>query len=365
MDEDKIIDMTPALKAPWRKALKAYKEHLGKNVALQVSLLVFGAIATGLGFVSPSLVILAIPLLFLPFCFSAQMQSVAFLKGGDLSNKRLFMGYSAYFIRPYVGSYRAIWNMFRSVLVGGLLAFLIIMASYSVFSSDPEFVSEVNNFLGFVYGGNMLKAYEMLEVEGSFRTFAVLTLIAEAACIFPAAIFFFMPELTTVSVRTKIPNLTSRGAQFMKRAVRIKDPGFRKHYYVSMWPVYLLMLLGFAAGAAIAYFGYRGAFMTRLSFTIASAISGGMFFFVLSAPYSFYVAHYLVEDRSKKFKDVAFEMAQDTLRQAEAMQGIRREALEGLERAIKEAEERERQEEEKRKREEEEGNGKDEDSSGN
>ena len=148
-----------------QRALKNYKANPSALLASSFAFFLLCLIAVGLTIVYPLLGLLAICLLVLPFLFgfTALLRSYVIEKRPP-SNKDLLAPALSYFRQPYLGAYRVMTNILKTIGFF-FIAFIacVLLSGYILSQVNAEFAAVLNDTLSLYIKGDPISALTALE----------------------------------------------------------------------------------------------------------------------------------------------------------------------------------------------------------
>lgn len=209
----------------------------------------------------PCISFLTIPFLIVPILFSAQVQHVMLKTEATITVTSSLRTFGLYYKRDFFGTFSIIFNFFKSLVVFLVLETTISMAASTIFVIlNPQFEASINSLYQLLYSYEF--TYEDIINQLNANNYLILKFLS--ICIIPSvfiALIFFVYNLSRYSLmvyyKMHLRRTDSRFAklvyQFAMRGRRIE---MLRNYLSLQWPLYLLLVIGFAGGSVFGYFFY-------------------------------------------------------------------------------------------------------------
>ena len=242
----------------------------------------------------PCISFLTIPLLVVPILFSAQVQHVMLKTQATITVTSSVRTFGLYFKRDFFGTFSILFNFLKSVIVFLILESAISMvASYIFIVVNPQFQASVNGLYELIYSYEF--SYEDIINQLTANNYLLLNFIS--ICVIPStfiAIIFFIYNLSRYSLMVYYKmHLRRTDSRFAKLVYQFASRGRRmemfKNYMSLQWPLYVLLVFGFAGGSVFGYFFYYD-ILKMISFGLVGGALLGAFFlpFYFSNQQAFY-----------------------------------------------------------------------------
>lgn len=242
----------------------------------------------------PFLSFLTIPLLVVPVVFSATIQHVMLKTNAQITMTSSFRTFALYFKRDFFGTFSVIFNFVKS-----LILFLIVetvvssVASFLIYMFNPQFESSVNSLYQLLYSYEF--TYEDIINQLNANNYMLLQyVVISFVPAYGIALIFFIYNLSRYSMmiyyKTQLRRTDSRFAKLVYQfALRGRRMEMVRNYISLQWPLYLLLVIGFAGGSVFGYFFYHD-LMKILPFALVGAAVLAAFFlpFYFSNQQAFY-----------------------------------------------------------------------------
>ncbi len=230
----------------------------------------------------PCISFLTIPFLVAPILFSAQVQHVMLKTEATITVTSSLRTFGLYYKRDFFGTFSIIFNFFKSLVVFLVLETAISMVASTIFVIlNPQFEASINSLYQLLYSYEF--TYEDIINQLNANNYLILKFLS--ICIIPSifiALIFFIYNLSRYSLmvyyKMHLRRTDSRFAklvyQFAMRGRRIE---MLRNYLSLQWPLYLLLVIGFAGGSVFGYFFYYD-ILKMIGFGLVGGALLGAFF---------------------------------------------------------------------------------------
>lgn len=296
-----------------KAALENVKMNLGSSISLSLVMGLFIMILTSLGAAddAQSALLIVIPFAMMPIIFATQVAHFALQEKIVPSLKLNFRYFMSYFSIRFRGVYSFIKSAFLS-LAFFIVSFSILLPisgaiTNSLHPSFNDVLYQINEAVlaNNVNGLNDL-FYGNIELIRLYINIATLPATGIALFVF---VYFITNNSIQVYLRIRQPLINSQFGSFIaQRSKATMGRQIRKSYWALNYPLFILLVVGFAAGTSIgSIFTAELNYLTTIG--VASAVLLMMFFlpFYFSNMEQIYLANKTeYEDISKKIsKDLA------------------------------------------------------------
>ena len=253
-------------------------------------------IAAVLGFdlLIPFIAFLTIPFLVIPIYFSATIQHVMLKTDAQITVTSSFRTFILYFKRDFFGTFSIIFNGLKSVILFLILESTISMvASYLLLVINPNFQAAVESLQQLIYSYEF--TYE--DVINQLNANNYLLLNFAAICFIPSlfiSLIFFIYNVSRYSMmvyyKMQMRRTDSRFAKLVYQfSLRGRRMEMVKNYLSLQWPLYVLLVLGFAGGSVGGYFLYHDLLKMSAMGLVGGALLAAFFLpFYFSNQQAFY-----------------------------------------------------------------------------
>ena len=249
-------------------------------LGITTGIIVAGIIALDL--LVPFLSFLTIPLLVVPVLFSAQIQHVMLKTDATITVTSSVRTFGLYYKRDFFGTFSIIFNFIKSAIL-----FLIFETAISAVAGfffalfNPQIEPSIKSL------NELLYSYEFTyeDIVNQFSAHNYLLLNYFSIVVIPSffiALIFFIYNLSRNSVmvyyKMQLKRTDSRFAKLVYQfAIRGRRIEMLRNYLSLQWPLYLLLVLGFAGGSVFGYYFYHD-ILKMLAFGLTGGALLGMFF---------------------------------------------------------------------------------------
>ncbi len=225
--------------------------------------------------IAPYSIILIFPLIILPIIFASTLQHVLFKSKGRLTVGSSIRAFGFYFTPTFRGSFRFFISFLKGFIVFLSLEMIVSFIASSILQvTSGAFLDSLNALYEYIYseeatlGG--LNSIIMSNDGVLFKYFCI--------SVFPAfyiASTFFIYNLSRNSImiyyQMQYRHLNSRFSRFVyAETLRKKRFSMLGDYLLLNWPLYALLLAGFAGGTILGYY-WQHDFFTMLACGILAA----------------------------------------------------------------------------------------------
>ena len=219
-------------------------------IFLFTSLLMAGFLALGL--ISPLILILVVPLFVIPLFFAAEVSVISLRDMTYFTFRNFFKAFGFYFTNQFNSTYRVLKSMlFSLIFYGGTLLtsiFVSVIAFYFTnYCGFHEFIHSISIM-------DVISSEELLALidkyEYLFNMLGVCTALPSVAMFYFA--FMFLIEKNSISMFHRMENLSGSGklmSDVHTLVYKNNKKLFLKYYLGLSWPLFDLIVGGFALGA--------------------------------------------------------------------------------------------------------------------
>ena len=237
---------------------------------------------------------LTIPLLVIPVYFSATVQHVMLKTEAQITVTSSFRTFILYFKRDFFGTFSILFNFFKSLIVFLVIETVVSMVASTFFMLlNPSFEASVNTLYQLLYSYEF--TYEDIVNQFTSNNYLLLNYIVISFV--PAyfiALIFFIYNISRYSMmvyfKMHLRRTDSRFAKLVDQfALRGRRMEMVRNYLSLQWPLYLLLVIGFAGGSVFGYYFYHD-IMKIVAFGLTGGALLGAFFlpFYFSNQQAFY-----------------------------------------------------------------------------
>ena len=290
-----------------------------------------------LAFISPSLLVIAVPLLALPFLFASHVACYYLQINQQISLSayaRYFMGF---FRSQFRGSFRGLISFLKSlgfyfatIIVAGITFYLIFKAQYG-----DTFVNSFNT-LAFQYMNNAEFTYEELVVllednDNMLLTFIVY--ISAVAIPLSMLAFIYYISFSSLSIYYRA-NVAFGAAALLKMSVgntfARHRAEMRKDWFSLNWPMLVLSFAGMIGFGLLDYF-----LIKRIDLLPTFVIVGGVALLMFYLPFYFANMETIYKKYETHFKEGNQEAIETILRRIQSSIDLSEEEKKNLEASLR------------------------------
>ena len=290
-----------------------------------------------LAFISPSILVIAVPLLALPFLFASHVACYYLQINQQISLSayaRYFMGF---FRSQFRGSFRGLISFLKSlgfyfatIIVAGITFYLIFKAQYG-----DTFVNSFNT-LAFQYMNNAEFTYEELVVllednDNMLLTFIVY--ISAVAIPLSMLAFIYYISFSSLSIYYRA-NVAFGAAALLKMSVgntfARHRAEMRKDWFSLNWPMLVLSFAGMIGFGLLDYF-----LIKRIDLLPTFVIVGGVALLMFYLPFYFANMETIYKKYETHFKEGNQEAIETILRRIQSSIDLSEEEKKNLEASLR------------------------------
>lgn len=314
-----------------------FKANPSSYIAVGIMCGLFLLLVTILAFIGPSLLIIAVPLLALPFLFASHVACYYLQINQQISLSayaRYFMGF---FRSQFRGSFRGLISFLKSlgfyfatVIVAGIIFYLIFKAQYG-----ETFVNSFNT-LAFQYVNNVEFTYEELTALLEDNNNMLLTFIVYISAVgIPLSMlaFIYYISFSSLSIYYRT-NVAFGAAALLKMSVgntyaRHRNE-MRKDWFSLNWPMLVLSFVGMLAFGALDFF-----LIKRIDLLPTFVLVGGVALLMFYLPFYFANMETIYKKYEMNFKEGNQEAIETILRRIQNSIDLSEEEKKNLEASLR------------------------------
>ena len=278
------------MKNPLRNtSLATFKSNPTTYIAVGLMCGLFLVLSVVFAFIDPSLLLIAVPLLALPFMFASHIACYYLQINQQVTMSAYFRYFLGFFRSQFRGSFRGIISFlkslafyFGSVIVAGIVLYLVFKAHYG-----DVFVNSYNALI-FEYIYSADATYDTIiamlyENDNLLLTFIVYISVLGIPLSMLAFIYYISFSSLSIYYRA---NVIIAAGPLLRMSVNntyaLHRKSMRKDWLALNWPMLVLSFLGMVAFAAIDIFLVR-----RIDILPAFVIVGGVSLLMFYLPFYF------------------------------------------------------------------------------
>ncbi|MBO4666766.1 MAG: hypothetical protein J5666_01365, partial [Bacilli bacterium] len=219
------------------------------------SLLMAGFLALGL--ISPFILIPVIPLFVIPLFFAAEVSAISLRDMTYFTFKNFFKAFGIYFTNQFSSTYRVLKSfLFSLIFYGGTLltsTFVSVVAFYFTnYCGFQELIHSISIL-------DIINSEELLTLMNKFEYCINMLLICTnlpAVAMFYFT-FMYLIEKNSISMFHRMENISASGklmSDIQTLVYKNNKKLYLKYYLGLSWPLFILIVGGFAVGAYLATF---------------------------------------------------------------------------------------------------------------
>ena len=282
-----------------------FKSNPTSYLAVGIMCGLFLIIASVLAFIDPLLLIVAIPLIALPFLFASHV-ACYYLQINQQINISSFLRYFVGFFRvQFRGSFRALISFLKSLafyfgmsFLAGIVLFLIFKAQYG-----ETFVNAFNTLIHTYFYSATATSEDIVELlnanNGQLLTFIIYVSVVAIPLAMLAFIYYISFSSISIYYRT---NVLVASASLLKMSVNstyaLYRKNMRKDWFALNWPMLALSFLGMIGFALLDLFIVR-----RIDLLPAFVIVGGVALLMFYLPLYFTNMETIYKKYEQYFKE--------------------------------------------------------------
>ena len=314
-----------------------FKANPSSYIAVGLMCGLFLLLVGVLAFISPSLLVIAVPLLALPFLFASHVACYYLQINQQISLSayaRYFMGF---FRSQFRGSFRGLISFLKSlgfyfatIIVAGITFYLIFKAQYG-----DTFVNSFNT-LAFQYMNNAEFTYEELVALLEDNNNMLLTFIVYISAVaIPLSMlaFIYYISFSSLSIYYRA-NVAFGAAALLKMSVgntfarhRVE---MRKDWFSLNWPMLVLSFAGMIGFGLLDYF-----LIKRIDLLPTFVIVGGVALLMFYLPFYFANMETIYKKYETRFKEGNQEAIETILRRIQSSIDLSEEEKKNLEASLR------------------------------
>ena len=320
-----------------QEALKHYRISRSGSwiLGLTTGLLIAAIIAIDL--IVPGLVIVTIPLIIVPLIFSATIQHILLHQNISLTvtnSARLFF---SYFRSEFFGCFSLIMSLLKSFFVYFVVQLLTsTVASYLFELLSKDFVETIKYIYALLDSNELtLEMFENILVMNNGIMTIYLSIVVTPAFFIAILFFIYFTSRYSITIYPRSNNkaMNPRFVRLVYGLVVSKNRfKMMKDYFYLNWPLYILLIIGFAGGAILGFYWQSDLVVMLASGLVLGAVLSSFFL-----PFYFANQEALYDKYEIEFRKGANEYAQMLVKNLQSDIELSIEEKEKLEKAISKA----------------------------
>ena len=270
-------------------SLNRFKTNSSSYVAIGIMCGLFLILSMIFAFIDPSLLIIAVPLLAMPFLFASHIACYYLQINQPVNMSAFFRYFLGFFRGQFRGSFRGIISFLKSLAFYFASAFIAAIVLFLVFRAyyGETFVNAYNSLI-YQYTSSQEYTYEDIintlnENNGLLLTFIIYITVLGIPLAMLAFIYYISFSSLSIYYRAGV---TIAASPLLKMSINetysLHRHEIRKDWFSLNWPMLVLSFFGMLAAAAIDLFLVR-----RIDLLPGFVIVGGVVFLMFYLPFYF------------------------------------------------------------------------------
>lgn len=317
-------------------ALEKYKKHPSQCWIL--------GLFCGLLFVAFSFLTLAIfafeifliPLLFLPLLFSCYLAHSSFSMNAPLTFKGQFKFFTLFFNQRFRSSFRFLFTFLISLLINVLLTSIFSLICISVLQhTNPGEWNEFYSRFTILMQSATVTIEDVNALINDFPNLFNVLLIGSYGVSFGIALIYFIYRISlnslSIYIRMSFPQIAAPLCNAVTvSTTKLYRSKITKEYILLNWPLFVLLLVGYAGGITLAVF-----LKVRYDLIIGSGFIGAMTLMMFYAPFYFPNMEALFEHNIPLFEKTLNDTTKEFFDQLQQNISLNQETIDKLKDAFK------------------------------
>ena len=313
-----------------------FKSNPSSYIAIGIMGGLFLIITTVIAFISPSLLILTVPLIGLPFLFASHIASYYLQINQPVTFSAFLRYYYGFFRAQFRNSFRAIASFlksllfyFGSVLIASLVFVIIFTNKYG-----ETFTNSLME-LGYSYFYSLDATYEDLFAMLNANDGMLLTFIFYVSAFgIPLSMlaFIYFISFSSISIYYRA-NVAFAAPPLLRMSISnayaAKRKNMRKDWFALNWPILVLSFLGMAGFAALDIL-----LIKRIDLLPAFVMVGGVAMLVFYLPFYFTNMEVIYKKYESDFKEGNQKAIEDVLKKIQNSIDLSEEEKRSLEQSL-------------------------------
>ena len=314
-----------------------FKTNLSSYIAVGIMCGLFLILSMIFAFIDPALLIIAVPLLAMPFLFASHIACYYLELDQPINMSAYFRYFVGFFRGQFRGSFRGIISFlkslafyFVSVFIAAIILFLVFRAYYG-----ETFINAYRSLIN-QYSATQDYTYEDIwntlnENNGLLLTFIIYVTVLGIPLTMLAFIYYISFSSLSIYYRAGV---TVAAPPLLKMSVSntyaLHRHEMRKDWFKLNWPMLVLSFVGMLAGAAIDIFLVR-----RVDLLPGFVIVGGVVFLMFYLPLYFVNMETIYKKYENYFKEGNQHAIEDLLNRIQSSIDLSEEEKRTLEESLR------------------------------
>lgn len=326
--------MTNSPKKLFAKMKEGISKNPGQMIAATFSFWIMVLVAIAPCLLSPLFLVLTVPFIFAPalFVYVATAGGLSQDPEFAISNKTTWGLFLSYFSVPYRGAFK-MWLGFLKAMLAFFGVMLVVSALMSGLAPViwPDFNDTINNFYSLLESGSANEIFHFMQESDTLIQYTTLS----SSIVFGGAFVMFLHHCLVYGLNCYSRLLFPKAGRnfsdtIFRQTLRSERASFSKAYYGTMWPIYLLLIIGYAGGVALGVY-----FQWDLVYVLAVSMALSITLALLYFPFYGVGIACIADDIRPATLRMSTRMAQQSLDQLRAMQSLSQEEIESLENMLR------------------------------
>lgn len=331
-----------------KSSFKRYPKTAGKMLPWLFNFFFVIIASLALGFLTPYSFFFTVPLALIPFFYALQLSNSYFHVKDDLDNSRFKAYLKSYFSPLGFGCYRIIRSALFSLLISLICVFAFSVAYLEIAMATGTDMNSVLNSLVEAYQKNDVDTLQSIMKSEPLLTYSTWVSVVDTGTFIISFLLHIFRYGILSYFRFSLPGADARSVNALYKATlrSIRTKGYNKDYFLCMWPILLVVLVGFSLGIYIGFvitniptvsyfFANNPYFASYQLITLCGTFM--MFLFItIALPYYFDAIYALYEKYELAFGEAAFDFATKTVNQLKQAEQLSKEEREEIEKSLDE-----------------------------
>ena len=258
-------------------SFKRFKNNMTSYIAVGLFCGLFFILISALSFFDEIIVIIAVPLLFLPFLFASHISCYLLEMNQPINPGAFFRYYSSFFRPQFRSSFRALISFLKSLAVYFIVLTVTGIAMFFIFQAHygETFNTAVNDLIKQYFNGiTYEEMWESLRGNGGVLL-TYITFVSAIPIPFTITAFIYFISFSSIALYYRA-NVNTGAPSLLRLAIAnvyAKTRGsMRKEWFKLNWPLLVLILVGSISSGLVCVFAFRKYAFLAPSFTIGAFI---------------------------------------------------------------------------------------------
>jgi hypothetical protein len=332
-------------KAPslWHQAWDLYRKQFGKTLPTLFNFAMIGIAVLAVAVLWPDTLFVTVPFIAIPFFFALAMSDSYLHHGEAIPGGQFYRYFGAYYQPIYFGSYRLIRNFLTAFLCAILGSVIFGFIYYeAALASDPALGGLLTEFANDYLTGDLDALDALLSGNAALGSWIFWSSLVEYGLLSLVFIHLLLRNGILPYLRAFLVGAPFRLINAVyKGAVKSVRKAYEKDYFLTLWPLYLLMIAGYVAGS-FAFLPLASAMGLTDPADVAGllwvgGLAGSFVFLLPLLPYYFQVMGLLIDKYRTAFSSYSMSLASRTLDELKEAQRLAKEQEERMKKTLDDA----------------------------